>query len=130
MLEEANKLAQKKYVNLSDKEKVIFNTLAEELNYAKDRKELQKLGAKEELLSDEDFNKFRSQFNSNTPIKDVYDLYQKVHTKKPKVENPGSMRSSSQEGEKTFISEAEYDKMTDEEIEKNMDLIRKSRYKR
>ena len=39
------------------------------------------------------------------------------------------MRSSSQEGEKTFISEAEYDKMTDEEIEKNMDLIRKSMYK-
>ena len=64
-----------------------------------------------------------------TPIKDVYDLYQKVHTKKPKAENPGSMRSSSQEGEKTFISEAEYDKMTDEEIEKNMDLIRKSMYK-
>ena len=129
MLEEANKLAQKKYVNLSDKEKVIFNTLAEELNYAKDRKELQKLGAKEELLNDEEFKKFRNQFNLNTPIKDVYDLYQKVHTKKPKAENPGSMRSSSQEGEKTFISEAEYDKMTDEEIEKNMDLIRKSMYK-
>ena len=129
MLEEANKLAQKKYVNLSDKEKVIFNTLAEKLNYAKDRKELQKLGAKEELLNDEEFKKFRNQFNSNTPIKDVYDLYQKVHAKKPKAENPGSMRSSSQEGEKTFISEAEYDKMTDEEIEKNMDLIRKSMYK-
>ena len=85
--------------------------------------------AKEELLNDEEFKKFRNQFNLNTPIKDVYDLYQKVHTKKPKAENPGSMRSSSQEGEKTFISEAEYDKMTDEEIEKNMDLIRKSMYK-
>ena len=28
--------------------------------------------------------------------------------------------------EKTFISEAEYDKMTDKEIEENMDIIRKS----
>lgn len=129
MFEEANKLALKKYVNLSDKEKVIFNTLVKEINSEKDKKELRKLGAKEELLQDEKFISFRNKFNPNIPMSEIYDLYQKSNPKKPKFENPGSMKSTSQEGKKTFISEAEYDKMTDEEIEKNMDLIRKSMYK-
>lgn len=125
MVEEANRLAAKKYENLSSKEKIIFNTLAEKLTEEKNRKELLKLGAKEELLSDKEFESFRKQFNSNVPMETIYSLYTKIQPKK-EVELPGSMKSSKEKSEKTFISEAEYDKMSREEIRKNMDLIEKS----
>ena len=36
------------------------------------------------------------------------------------------MKNESEKSKKTFITEKEYDKMTDEEIEKNMDLIMES----
>ena len=58
------------------------------------------------------------------PIKDVYELYTK-NQPKPKFENPGSMKNTGS-SPKDFITEAEYDKMSREQIRANMDLIEKS----
>ena len=64
MLNEANRLAAKEYKNLNDRERIIFNTLAEELNKENSKRELLKVGAKEDVLNDKDFINFRNQFNS------------------------------------------------------------------
>lgn len=125
MEEEANRLARIGYQNLNERERVCFNKLAETLTNEKNKRELLTLGAKEELLSDKDFIKFRNQFNLNTPIKDIYSLY-KNSQPKPKVDNPGSMKNTPSKTEKDFISEEEYDKMSREEVRKNMALIEKS----
>lgn len=121
---EANRLASRGYENLNERERITFNTLVNYLNGENDKRSLLQLGAKEEILSDKSFQDFRKKFNSNVPIKEVYELYQK-NQPKPKFENPGSMKNTSS-SPKDFISEAEYDKMSRAEVRANMDLIEKS----
>lgn len=125
MLDEADKLAQKGYNNMNEREKIIFTTISDRLNAENDRKELLKIGAKEELLNNKDFQDFRKQFNSNVPVKNIYEMYIKNNKQKPEIENPGSMKNTTS-GPKNFISEEEYDKMSRAEIRENMDLIEKS----
>lgn len=124
MLNEANRLASIGYANMNEREKIIFTKLGDELTKVNDKEELKKIGASEELLKDEKFISFRKQFNPSTSIKNVYELY-KEKQPKPKVETPGSMKNTNP-GPKTFISEAEFDKMSREEVRANMELIEKS----
>lgn len=122
MVVEANRLAEKKYENLSSKEKIIFNTLAEKLTEEKNRKELLKLGAKEELLSDKKFIDFKNQFNSNVPMETIYSLYTNAQPKK-EVELPGSMKSNkSQSGVKDFYTFEEAIALTDSDYQKHPEL--------
>ena len=124
MVEEAERLAKIGYKNLNPRERVIFNRLAETLTNKKDKTELLKLGAKEELLSDKKFIEFRKQFNSNTPIKNVYELYKRIETK-PSVENPGSMRNEKIKQPKTIFTDDDIAKMSDKDLDANWDAIRK-----
>jgi len=124
MVDEANRLAKKEYKNLSESEKIIFNTLAEKLTEENDKQELKKLGAKEELLKDENFNSFRKKFNSNVPMEEIYSLY-KGSQPKPKVENPGSMKSQSDTSNvKDFYTREEALKFTKEDLDKNPKLVK------
>ena len=125
MTNEANRLAKIGYQNMNERERACFNKLAENLTYENDKRELLKLGAKEELLTNKLFNDFRKQFNSNVPIKKIYEMYMKEQPK-PKVENPGSLKNDNTKPNKDFISEEEYDKMSREEVRENLALIEKS----
>lgn len=116
MTEEANRLAAKKYANLNPREKATFNILAEKLTEEKNRKELLSIGASEELLKDESFNKFKKQFNSNVSIKDIYSLY-KGSQPKPKAENPGSMKNADRTRQKDRYTEEEISKLTSKELD-------------
>ena len=124
MVEEAERLAKIGYKNLNEREQVTFTKLAETLTNEKNKKELLKLGAKEDLLKDDDFNKFRKQFNSNVSIKDIYELYMSKQPKQ-KVENPGSMKNVKSAQPKTIFTDEDIAKMTDEELDANWDAIRK-----
>lgn len=116
ILEEANRLAEKKYANLSDKEKVIFNTLAEKLTQDKEKNELTKLGAKEEILSDKDFIDFKRNFNPQTPVGDIYNLYLKTQEAKPKPTPMGSMKDTVAKKEiKDSYTPDDVNKLTDED---------------
>ena len=127
MVEEANRLANIGYQNLNESERIIFNTLAEKLTEEKNKSELKSLGAKEELLSDKSFNDFRKMFNSNVPIKDIYEMYSK-NKPKPKVENPGSMKNAEPNKTKDYYTEEEISKLTLEELDnpKVWEAVRKS----
>lgn len=121
---EAERLAKIGYKNLNQRDRIIFNKLAETLNNEKDKTELLKLGAKEQLLSDKSFIDFRKKFNSNVPIKDIYELYVQRQPKQV-VDNPGSMRNDKVKQPKTIFTDEDIAKMTDEELEANWDAIRK-----
>lgn len=123
MVTEANRLAEKGYKNLNDREKLVFTKLAEKLTFDEDKKQLLSLGAKEEILKDKDFIDFRNKFNSDVPIKDVYELY-KSRQPKPKVENPGSMKNKKQnDGIKDFYTPEEASKFTRFDYDKNPKLL-------
>ena len=124
MVTEANRLATIGYKNLNEREKIVFNSLAEKLTKEKEEQELLKIGAKKELLSDKTFKEFRGKFAMDTPIEFVYDLYNKSQPK-PKYESAGSMKNIATENKKTIFSDEDIAKMTDEELEANWEAIRK-----
>lgn len=124
---ELKKLANKGADKMSVREKLIFSKLNDTKKVLDSEKELLSIGVKPEVLQSKDFKDFADKFTgSKFSMKEVYEMYAKENKPKPKAKPIGSMINNNPKQEKTFISEAEYDKMTDKEIEENMDLIRKS----
>jgi len=119
----ANKLSRKS--NLTNKDKLVLENLVSEINNRKRLTDLKKIGVTEDIYNSKDFRDFESKFTKDTPIDEIYSLYSsKKQVSKPA--NPGSMKSIKAKENKGYITEAEYDKMTDKEIGENMDLIMKS----
>lgn len=118
MQEEANRLAAIGVDKMTPREKVIFNTLADELTHQKQVKELAELGVKEEILNNSEFKEFASQFTSKTPIKTIYEMYNVTHQSKPKIEKIGSMKNNISKEEKDFYTPDEVNALTPEEWEK------------
>ena len=119
----ANKLSRKG--NLTNKEKLVLDNLNSEITNRKRLTDLRKIGVSEDIYNSKEFRDFESKFAKETPIDEIYNLYNSSKATK-QVANPGSMKSTPGKKEKGYITEAEYDKMTDKEIEENMDLIMKS----
>ena len=111
--------------NISNREKLIAQKLTEEIDNRRRISELSKMGVKKEVYNSSEFKAFEKQFTKDTPIANIYELYKIKNTKK-KVDNPGSLKGVQTKSKKEYITEAEYDRMTDKEIEENMDLIRRS----
>lgn len=124
---ELKKLANKGAERMTAREKLIFTKLNDTKKVLDSEKELASIGVKPEILHSKEFKDFADKFaGSKFSMKEVYEMYAKENKPKPKAKPIGSMINNNPGKEKDFISEAEYDKMTDKEIEENMDLIRKS----
>lgn len=124
---ELKKLANKGADKMTSREKLIFGKLNTAKKVMDSEKELASIGVKPEILQSKEFKDFAEKFTgSKFSMKEVYEMYAKESKPKPKAKPIGSMINNNPKQEKTFISEAEFDKMTDKEIEENMDLIRKS----
>lgn len=117
MYDEAQRLANIGYNNLNEREKIIFTKLGDKLTEEKDKKELRRLGAKDSLLTDENFISFRKQFNSNVPMETIYGLYTKSQKPKTAKENPGSMKNSEINPVKDYYTPEEISKLTDEQLD-------------
>lgn len=122
---EINRLLNKG-VNISSREKLVLQGLIGEMETRKRLSDLAKLGVKEEVYNSKEFMDFEKKFNKETPIADIYELYRSKTKVQKSIDNPGSMKSTPSKEKKTFITEAEYDRMTDKEIEENMELIKES----
>lgn len=124
---ELKKLANKGPDKMSAREKLIFTKLNDTKKVLDSQKELASIGVKPEILQSKEFKDFADKFTgSKFSMKEVYEMYAKENKPKPKAKPIGSMINNNPKQEKTFISEAEYDKMSEKEIEENMDLIRVS----
>lgn len=119
----ADKLSRKN--NLTNRDKLVLENLNSEITNRKRLTDLKKIGVSEDIYNSKEFREFESKFAKDTPIDEIYSLYSsKKQVSKPA--NPGSMKSIKAKENKGYITEAEYDKMTDKEIEENMDLIMSS----
>lgn len=120
---EANKLASKGYENMSAREREMFNTLAEHLIKEKKINELKSIGVKADLLDSKEFKDFASKFNSNTSVKDIYELYSRTHKEEKKIEKMGSMKTEAKSDEvKDFYTYEEAKKFTRADFDKNPKL--------
>ena len=122
---EADRLLRKG-VNISGREKLVLQGLISEMESRKRISDLAKLGVKEEVYNSKEFTDFEKKFDKKTPIAEIYELYRSKTKAQKSIDNPGSMKSTPSKEKKTFITEAEYDRMTDKEIEENMELIKAS----
>ena len=122
--DEVDRLAAKGLENMTDREKLVFNQLAEYRKSELDKKELAQIGVGESALQDSDFIEFAKDLNPRLSTKEKYERYLK-YKPKPQVETIGSMKNATdQEGVKDFYSYEEAVKFTKADFDKNPDLFK------
>ena len=128
---EANRIANIPANQRTIREKTIFDTLCKELITLKDIDELKAKGYKTDILQTKEFSDFRNQFNVDTPISTIYEMYNKMNGQKvEQPKSPGSAKSNTSSNEiKDYYTPEEARQFTEEDLEKNpklMEVIEKS----
>ena len=128
---EANRIAAIPAEQRSIREKTIFDTLCKELISLKDIDELKAKGLKTDILETKEFKKFRDQFNFNTPISTIYEMYNKMNGQVvEQPASPGSAKSNTSTNEiKEHYTPEEARQFTEEDLKNNpklMEAIEKS----
>lgn len=125
VIEEVDRLADIGLANMNAREKEVFKTLAEYRKTAEQGKELAKLGVGEDVYTSKEFKDFASQFNSNTPITKIYEIYSKTQPRKD-IQPMGSMKSGAQAdtGVKDFYTRDEALQFTKADFDKNPALFK------
>lgn len=124
VVEEVDRLAKIGAEKMTAREKAVFTRLANYRQNAERGRELSKLGIGEDVYTSDDFKAFASKFNSNTPIKEVYDIYEQTHPKK-EYKTMGSMKNgnSGDNGVKDFYTVEEARRFTKADFDKNPKLF-------
>ena len=109
---------------MTPKEKMVFKALAEHRQKAENGRELSKIGVTEDVYNSEEFKTFAKQFNANTPITDVYDIYRKTQPTK-NIQTMGSMKTgnSADNGLKDFYTVEEARRFTKKDFDENPALF-------
>ncbi len=127
---EANRIAAIPEKNRSLRDKTIFNDVCQELIRMKDEDSLKAKGYDTKILNDKDFSSFRNQFNLNTEVSKIYEMYQKVNGTKPtQPKSPGSVKTTQTNNEiKEYYTPEEARAFTDEDLDnpKLMKALEKS----
>lgn len=126
VVEEVDRLTKKGYDNMSKKEKIIFQKLATTRQYEESKKELAKIGVKEDILNNDKFKQFSDMFDkSKVKMSDVYDMYSRIQPKK-EVSQMGSMKGNTNKDDevKDFYSYEESLKFTKADFDKNPKLYK------
>lgn len=126
VVEEVDRLSAIGVENMTAREKAVFVKLAEHRQSTERGHELSKIGVTEDVYNSAEFKKFAAQFNHNTPITTVYDLYSKTTKPKQEHKSPGSMKSNVPDtGLKDFYSFEEASKFTKADFDKNPALYQR-----
>ena len=131
MEQEANRIANIPEAQRTIREKTVFDTLCRELINKKDVDDLKAKGYKTDILQTKEFSDFRNQFNVNTPISKIYEMYSKINGQKvEQPASPGSAKTNTTNNEiKDYYSSEDFDKLTKEDLDnpKVMEIVNKSR---
>lgn len=125
---EAKRLYNKGYSNLTTREKVYYGKLCKTLVDNKDLKELKQKGVKPEIIESKEFKELRSKYNGSAS--EFYEkIYKPLYVKEEKPDNAGSQKGSPISVEKNSYNESEATKllanMTAEDLAKKPELLEK-----
>jgi hypothetical protein len=125
VVEEVDRLAELGAENMTAKDKAYFKVLAEHRQKHERQNELSKIGVTEDVFNSKDFQDFAKQFNSTTPITDIYNIYNKTLPKKD-IKPMGSMTNkTSEDGTvKDFYTRDEALQFTKADFDKNPALFK------
>lgn len=117
VIEEADRLNELGVENMTPREKALFVALTEHIKATETSKELAKLGVTEDVYNSPDFQEFASKFNPNTPIADIWNIYNQRQPKK-EFKTMGSMKNTTvNTGVKDYYSPEEIDRLTEEDLD-------------
>lgn len=127
VVEEVDRLTEIGVDNLTDKEKAVFKVLALHRNNAERGNELAKIGVTKEVYESKEFKEFAAMFNPSTPIRDIYNLYNKNQPRK-EYQTMGSMKQSPTNAVKDYYSPEEIERLTEEDLDdpKVWEAVRRS----
>lgn len=125
VVEEVDRLAGVGVEHMTARDKAVFKVLAEYRQNAERGRELSKIGVTEDVYNSQEFKDFAGKFNPNTPISDIYDIYNKTKPKK-EVRTMGSMKNAptKDNGVKDFYTFEEAKLIKREELDKNPALFK------
>jgi hypothetical protein len=125
VVEEVDRLAEIGVENMTARERAYFNALAKHRQKTERHNELSKIGVTEDVYNSEEFNDFAKQFNSTTPIADIYNIYKQTQPKK-EFKTAGSMKNNTADsgGVKDYYSYEEAMKFTKEDFDKNPEILK------
>ena len=114
IVEEVDRLAEIGIDNMSKRDKIVFQKLAEERQRIESEREIASLGVPKEELETNEFRSFAEKYPSLS-IKQQYELYSQIKPKKN--ENiMGSMKNGATSTVKEYYSPEEISKLTDEDL--------------
>lgn len=124
VVDEYDRLTRLGAAKMNAREKAVYKALAEHKQNADKTRELSSIGVTEDVYNSKEFKEFQSKFNPNTPIRDIYDIYNK--TTKKEFKSPGSMKSTNanDNGVKDFYTYEESLKFTKKDFDKNPALFK------
>lgn len=122
--EELNRLTEIGAAKMTARDKAVFKVLEKHMREAELSREMQSIGVTEDVYNSAEFKEFKKDFNPNTPIKKIYDLYQKTQPKK-EIKPMGSMKTttSTDNGVKDYYSPEEAKKFTRKQLDENPALF-------
>lgn len=128
VVDEVDRLTEIGVAKMTAREKAVFKVLAEHRQNAEKTQELAQIGVTEDVYNSKEFTDFRSKFNPNTPIKDVWDIYNKMQPKK-EIRTAGSMKNNAvNNGVKDYYTPEEIERLTEEDLDnpKVWEAVRRS----
>lgn len=124
-VEEAERLKELGVAKMTAREKAVFKALAEYIQDTESGNKLAQIGVTKDEYNSGEFKKFAAMFNSNTPITEVYKIYQNNKPKK-EIQTMGSMKNNAPDNGavKDFYSYEEAVKFKKEDFDKNPALYK------
>lgn len=121
--EELDRLSNIGVANMTDRDKAVFQRLANHHKTAEQISELSKIGVTEEVYNSQEFKEFAKDFDPKTPITKVYEYYNKMKPQK-EVQTMGSMKTppTGNTGVKDYYSYEEAVKFTKADFDRNPEL--------
>ena len=125
VVDEVDRLTALGADNMTAREKAYFKVLAEHRQKTERQSELAKIGVTEEEYNSKEFQDFAKQFNSTTPIGDIFNIYRKTQPKK-EFKTMGSVKNSTSEDGtvKDFYTRDEALRFTKKDFDNNPALYK------
>lgn len=116
LVEEVDSLARIGADNMTARQKIVFQKLAEERMKQDSIRELAKIGVKPEALNDSEYIAFANKLNPSLSAKEKYEMYLQVKPK-PKVETMGSMKTVAKKQVKDYYTPEEARRLTSKDLD-------------
>lgn len=122
--EEADRLNDLGADKMTPREKALFVALTDHISKTETSRELQKIGVTEDVYESKEFKDFASKFNSNTPITEIYKIYNQIKPKK-EIKPMGSIKNIQTDTNelKDFYTPEEAKRFTVKDLDDNPRLL-------